>query len=219
MRRFLTNVVFLWLVIAGVSVLAVYAAVRPRSSGTLVSPELRKQIDELNATKTRDARSIDSLKREASAYQERGTVRIEHASAAKTQSKVHAGLADSLAAEARRIEIGADSLARSALNFRLAYEERTLEAADLKRGLDSALAAHRDDSTAIALLRGTLVILQQRSTKLEETNAGLQAAIARAEKGCRVLWLKCPSRKTVAVVGVTVGAIGGAATYIALSGR
>lgn len=207
-----SSVAFLWILIAALGALAVYAAVRPRASTPLIPKATQDLIDSLARTHAADRRSLDSLRAKASDAQTAGTQRIEQGRAVVARSTVDRHLADSLAERARKSALSADSVAQAAELYRLAYEARTREADSLRKAFALADSAHRADSLAIALLRGVDVISAQRQAKIEELNAQLQDVAKKAERGCRVLWLSCPTRTTTLVVGAAGGVVLGAAT-------
>lgn len=215
--RLASSVPFLWVVCGAMTFLAIGLMFRRSQPTVLIPPEVRQEIDSLKASGARDRATLDSLKTFGVAAQERGQVGAGHAEVIVTRSRVDAHRADSLAVEARKLAMSADSAARTADLYRQAYESRTLEAEELQRAVDTLIAAHKSDSTAIALFKGGLLISQQRVAGLEHLNAELQDVVKKAEKGCRVLWMPCPSRTTVFIVGGTIGAIGGAAAVVSLT--
>lgn len=207
-----SSVPFLWVAIVAVTVLAFGLLIRrPPKPSSLIPPATRRELDSLKASGAKDRASIDALRISAAAAQARGSSAVAHASVIVTRSRADAHLADSLAVEARR----SDSSAIAAQRWQLAYEARTRQAEDLGKAVDSLLVAHREDSTAIALNKGALLISQVRVTGLEHAQAELEAIIAKQERGCRLLWMRCPNRKTVALVSLTTGAIIGAAAVVA----
>lgn len=215
--RLVTSVPLLWVSIAAVTFLAIGLMFRRSAPTPLIPPEVRQEIDSLKASGAKDRATLDSLKTSAVAAQERGQVGAGHAEVIVTRSRVDAHRSDSLAAEARRQALNADSALRVADLYRQAYDSRTLEADELQRAVDTLIVAHKADSTAIALFKGGLLISQQRVAGLEHLNAELQDVVKKAEQGCRFLFWRCPSRTTVFIVGGTVGAIGGAAAVVSLT--
>lgn len=196
-----TSVSFLWIVIAALGALALLATFR-RPPAPLIPPETRALIDSLRATKQRDASTIDSLRSSSAKAQARGQGAIETARGVVTRSTVDRYLADSLAVQALKT----DSTAKQAELYRLAYQARSREADSLRRAFALADSAHRSDSLAIALLKGAAVVSDARAVKLEQLNAQLEDVAKKAERGCRVLWMRCPSRTEAAIGGVVVGA-------------
>lgn len=165
--RLVTSVPLLWVSVAAVTFLAIGLMFR-RSQPTVLLPRaIQAQIDQIEATRTRDRGSIGSLRISAAAAQERGHSLVEHAEGVVTRSRTDAHRSDSLAAEARRQALNADSAMRVAELYRQAYESRTLEAEELGKAIDTLLRAHREDSRAIALNKGVALIIATRLATIE----------------------------------------------------
>jgi len=73
-----------------------------------------------------------------------------------------------------------------------------------KHAVDSLTTGHLADSA-----RYELVVVSNKQLRAALTDA--QRALARAEAPCRILFFKCPTRTSVAVVG---GAVGAGVTYL-----
>lgn len=161
------------------------------------------------------AKTVDSLKTTAPDFAERrdSVVKVVTIDTARARRAEAAARAAELRAESERK--AADSLAAlaatsadSARLWHAAYDRRTTEAANLRVSLDSAHSATASERSARLSLDGLYREAERRRKTAEEVAIpGLEAAIAKLEKPCRVVGpIPCPSRRVAFLAGA-VGAV------------
>lgn len=215
LKLLVRNVALLWLLI--VALLALLWVVHRRAPGPLVPPAVQKTLDSLRATRDHDASAIAILRAWADSARTasdsaQGRARVYEGAASRIGSR-----ADTYAAEARKSDptqpggssephtvAHADSTARL---WKAAYEERTYERDTLLLALKAQQRATLDAQIAADKFRLGLDASEARRRALESLNDGLADALSKANRGCRVLWMKCPSREAAAIGGVIVGGI------------
>lgn len=211
--KLVRNVALLWLLIA--CLLALLWVVHRRTPPPLIPPAVQKTLDSLRATKEADDSTIAALRAWADSALTRGDsarsrARVYEGAAARIGAK-----ADTYANEARKSDPAqspgtehsvahADSVARL---WKMAYEERTYERDTLLKALKEQKDATLGAEVAADKYRTALGYSETRRAALETLNTGLAEALTKAERGCRVLWMKCPSREAAAITGVIVGGI------------
>jgi hypothetical protein len=210
----LAGLVIIFLVIA-FAVKSCAPAPRPK-----IDPKTQKSIDSLDATKPGFEKQKDSLitvvkhdtifAKAADKASAEANTRAERSRASAVASGKRA---DSLAAVAR-------AHADSALLWRNAYEQRTMQADTLTRTVaekDSALTAehaaflHEQDARiGLGRLFGADTL---RRLAIEKVNKGLEDDIKKLQQPCRIVGpIPCPSRTVVGLLSATLGAVAGRAT-------
>lgn len=180
---------------------------------SIVTPAVHATIDSLKATKKPAEAVIDSLAvagltHSVTGASAAGRARVSEAKAAATGAR-----ADTAAARARRTDSTPDSLAAA---WKEAYELRTAERDTLLVALAQKDSAYRGAAASANDFRLALTNSEQRRQAVENLNSSLQTAVAKAERGCRVMWtIPCPSRP----VSFVLGAVGGAAAIVVLHNR
>lgn len=212
------NVALLWLLI--VALLALLWVVHRRTPAPLIPPSVQKTLDSLRATKAHDDSTIHALKAWGDSAVTAGDSAASRARAYETAAGRIGSRADTYANEARKLdptqspgslprEAYADSTAKL---WEMAYRERTYERDTLVLALKSSQQAADSNRVAADRFRQALDESERRRQALEHVNDGLADALTKAQRGCRVLWMSCPSRKAAAITGVIVGGITVAAT-------
>ena len=163
----------------------------------------------------------DSLKQLSRASHDASVLREERASDIHKSANQHAEAAD----RARASVVTAPT-ARDSFNFmRIAYDERTHEAATVRRSYDTlgsslllernatqrekerADEAEASKKRAVDIEKDKTRLAEERVRDLEALNARILDDVAEAEKGCRILGIvRCPTRKESFVVGAVLGA-------------
>lgn len=183
--------------IVAVAVVVWFTSCRP--TPTPIPPKEQKSIDSLDATKP----AFDSSHTQAAHSVTTIITKIVHDSAAlaivRRDAEESRHLADSLAA-------AASHAADSASAWHAAYDQRSREAADLRVDRDTLsrdLAAAKDTLIRVGRqLRDDSL----RIASITVLNAGLARDLRAADPPCRVLpFVKCPSRKVVAVMAAGTG--------------
>jgi hypothetical protein len=213
LRLLVRNVALLWLVI--VALLALLWVVHRRQPAPLIPPAVQKSLDSLRATKAHDDSTIHALRAWGDAAITKGDsaasrARVYEAAAARIGSR-----ADAYANEARRTDPaaipgappGTSHADSTALLWKMAYEERTYERDTLALALKASQAAADANRVAADRFRQGLDESENRRTALEHLNVGLADALTKASRGCRVLWMPCPSRTAAAITGAVIGAV------------
>lgn len=213
LKLLVRNVALLWLLI--IALLALLWVVHRHAPAPVIPPAVQKTLDSLRATKAEDDSTIEVLR----AW---GDSARDLSDSAASRARVYEGAAgrigsraDTLAAEARKSDPTkpggstptiehADSVAKL---WEMAYKERTYERDTLLLALKAQKQATLDAQVAAEKFRLGLDDSENRRHALEHLNDGLADALAKADRGCRVLWMKCPSRQAAAIGGVIVGGI------------
>ena len=221
LKLLVRNVALLWLLI--VALLALLWVVHRRTPPPLIPPAVQKTLDSLRATKDADDSTITALRAWGDSARARGDSAASRARVYEAAAARIGGKADTYATEARKSDppqspgtehsvAHADSVARL---WKMAYEERTYERDTLLKALKEQKDATLGADVAADKFRVALGYSEDRRLAVEALNTGLADALAKAERGCRVLWMKCPSREAAAITGVIVGGI----TVALLSGK
>lgn len=170
-------------------------------------PAEQTTVDSLVATKPDYRRRVDTLTRVDS-----NAVQQSRVNAARARQAVR--MADSL----RRVAIDWQRVADAQGDTSTAWKATALayraEADTLRVGvhqLDSALTAQ---TAAHAAADQRAREAETRTAALEDLNARLTKDLHRADAPCRVLWLKCPSRKLAYVAGALTVPVAYAATRL-----
>lgn len=213
LKLLVRNVALLWLLI--VALLALLWVVHRRPPAPLIPPAVQKTLDSLRATKAHDDSTIEVLRAWGDSARDLSGRAAERARTYEGAASRIGSRADTLAAEARKSDptqpsgapvsvAHADSTAKL---WEAAYRERTYERDTLLLALKQQKQATLDAQVAADKFRLGLDESEHRRDALEGLNAGLADALTKANRGCRVLWMKCPSREAAAITGVIVGGI------------
>lgn len=210
MRRLLSNIVFLYILLGALALLLVLSFLRKPTP--IIAPADRVTLDSLTRLREGDQHIIDSLRSSALTHSTAGASAAGRARASEATASAIRTRADTAASRALRTDPAAsDSLAAA---WRQAYTLRTEERDTLLVALAQKDSAYRNASSAANDNRLALTKLTDRNDAVEKLNSSLATALTKAERGCRVLWtVPCPSRKVTLIGGVVLGAAG----YIALT--
>lgn len=211
LKMFAGNVLFLWVLVAGLVVFMLVGRLSKRPSA--LEDQTRALQTILASTRASDQRLIDSL---------RGTAAL-----ASRNGAIASGKANQLLEAADRQKMRIETLVLRAKARPLtpvdtvaqlwkdAYDARTVEADTLRQALASKDSAYREATRSANLFRLAVDTSDGRRRSLEAVNADLAAAVKKSERGCRFLFIPCPTRTQTAVAGIVVGA----ATMLALESR
>lgn len=201
MRRLLSSVLFLGIVLGAVIVLGLVAYCSKRGESA-IPPKVQQELDSLRKTRQQDSTVIDSLK---------SSSRLSLGRSDSLVSKGHATLANAdkvrqKAEEAAFYARQALSAQDSAKRWQEAYEARSDEADSLRRVVTYLDSANTERERARQSIQSALALSESRRLRSEKLNEDLAAVIKSQERGCRIVGLiRCPSRTVVGVVGLVGG--------------
>ncbi|HET8777999.1 MAG TPA: hypothetical protein VFN76_10100 [Candidatus Limnocylindria bacterium] len=200
----------------GLGVLLILAAVQ----GSVAQRELARTRAEVQSARRQNAAVVQSnrlLVGEAEAARSQAARYLAHARQDERRANAARAEADSLArgraamrAALARATTAADSLARAldalaSAEQQLATQDRVIDAQQAALvAKDSAIAAQEH---AIGMLHAAVDSATAQLERNATTFAHVDRTLAHVEPACRVLWMRCPSRKAVAWGGVVVGAL------------
>lgn len=182
-----------WMLIAGVVAFLAVAVWMLWPHPHRLPPAEQYTRDSLAITKPR----ADSARHATSAAVAHVIAKIVHDSAAIRAALYRAAAAGRRADSTAAV---AQALADTNSRWHAAYEQRTTQVADLQAAVDTLvpdLTAARD---TLVRVRGQQHDDSVRFVRGDEFNARLATDVQRGD--CRVLWIKCPSRKQAFVAGV-----------------
>jgi hypothetical protein len=192
---------------AGFGAFAVLAIVLLWPRPTPLPPAERATVDSLIATKPDYRRRVDTLTKVDS-----DAARQSRVNAARARQAVRT--ADSLRGAAIGWQRVADAEGDTSTAWKATALAYRAEADTLRVGvhqLDSALTAQ---TAAHAAADRRAREAEQRAAALESLNARLARDLQHAAPPCRVLWLRCPSRKLAYVAGALTVPVAYAATRL-----
>lgn len=163
----------------------------------------------------REQRSLDSMRVTKPAYEasrdtliQRETVFVRRVDTLVRQAKVAVASAEMAHRQADSLAVIAQRAHDTASTWHAAYTARTLEADSLRSALTLTFAAETTEHHARVLADARADAADMRVTALTSLNERLATDVKNATQ-CKFLWMRCPSRESVGLTALAVGAIGG----------
>lgn len=185
--------------VAAVAIVVWWSSCRP--TPTPIPRREQRSIDSLDATRPAFDSSRNQTVRVESVYVAQSAA---HRAQAIRSARVADSLRDVAIAWQRAAEAQGDTLSR----WYQVAKTRELEVDSLRVANVGLLAALEDETRARTAADARAVLDSSRLAATERLNAGLARDLAAADPPCRALpFVKCPSRKLVAVVGLGLGVV------------
>lgn len=201
-KRLFGNVLFLWVLLGALVLFTLVGWLKgPKDRGLEETHALQEQLTRMRAA---DQKLIDSLRAAGQTASVNGAIvagRAAQQLVAANRQKVRT---EALVKKAESVPLTpADTTARL---WKDAYDARTIEVDTLRQALASKDSAYREATRSANLFRLAADTSEGRRRSLEKVNADLAAYVKKAERGCRFLFISCPTRTQSAIAGVAIGA-------------
>lgn len=178
----------------GVVIIAILSMKKPG----IIPEREQKSLDSMRITQRAYEISRDTLIQHETVYVRRVDTLMRRVQAATVGADVAHRLADSLAFSAEDI----------ASQWHAAYTARTVEADSLRSALLLTFAAETTQRHARMLSDARADAADMRVMALNNLSERLAKDVQRATE-CKFLWMRCPTRASIAVTTLIIGAVGG----------